>query len=320
MSTQVNLGDRAVIGVVLGDADSSGVPILGVSPDGPSDRAGLQQGDIIVAMMGQPITNVDQKSSREVLGEVMEGVKVGDEIIITVDRNDESIDYTVVADKREPFSWQSIVRLPSVPRVATRVIKAAPAAPGAPMVIERINIPEIDVEELRVQVERIREEVDHARVVIESGQNIQYGYSHGEDDFEFEFESLSEMGDGALREANIWFGLPATQGLKLAEIDEGLGEYFKTDRGVLVLEAREDNDLQLKSGDVILQVGGKSVDKPSDVMRALRDWDPGVTIELDIKRNRKDQTLDIVLPESKFSYEFAPSADNIHVEVHTSKD
>ncbi|MFT5140928.1 MAG: Skp family chaperone for outer membrane protein, partial [Rhodothermales bacterium] len=257
-STGVNLGDRAVIGVVLGNSVSNGVPILGVSPDGPSERAGLQQGDVIVAMMGTPLADGDNKTPRAVLSEVMVGVKVGDEIVITVDRDGENFDHTVVADKREPFSWQSIVRLPSAPAIASRVIQGIPVAPSAPVVIDRINIPEIDLEELHVQVERMREDVENVRVVIETGQNYQFAHSQGDGDWEFEFESLSEIGDDALREANVWFGLPVTRGLKLAEVDEGLGEYFKTDRGVLVLEAPEDNDLQLKSGDVILQVGGKS--------------------------------------------------------------
>jgi hypothetical protein len=313
--SRLNLGDKAVIGVVLGDSTDKGVEVLGVSPDGPSDRAGLEQGDVIVSMMGTPLADEDTEDARAVLSEVMEAVNVGDEIVIDVMRDGDTHSYTVTADKREPFAWQSIVRLPSVP--------TPPHAPDANMIIERIEriaVPEIDEVALRAQVERIREDLDHARVIIETNRVAPADDST--ESWEYRFETFSEFGDEAIREANVWFGLPVTRGLKLAEIDPGLGEYFKTDRGVLVLKALEDNDLQLQSGDVILQVGEKTVDKPSDLMRALREWEPGANIELQIKRDRKNKTLDIVLPEKSlgFDFDFEPLMDNLHINVHTSGD
>jgi len=311
IETIVNLGDRAVIGVVLGESTNKGVKVLGISPDGPSERAGIEQGDVIVSMMGQSLVDSDGDDAKAVLNEVMESVNVGDEIVITVDREGDHFDYTVTAEKREPFAWQSIVRLPSVPSLAS--------APSAPMIIERIEIPEIDEVAIRAQVESMREEVERARVLIDV-HKVQH-VSDAPGNWEFKYESLSELGDDALREANVWFGLPVTRGLKLAEIDSGLGAYFDTDRGVLVLKAREDNDLQLESGDVILQVGGKQVDKPSDLMRALRDWEPGVSIKLDIKRERKDKTLDVVLPERNLSFDWVvPNADTSHFQIHSPED
>jgi membrane-associated protease RseP (regulator of RpoE activity) len=310
----INLGDKAVIGVVLGESEDGGVPVLGVSPDGPSDRAGIQQGDVIVSMMGETLADGDQ-DARAVLSQVMEDVKVGDELVISVDRDGVAQEFVVVADKREPFAWQSIVRLPPVPSAPHAVI--APNAPDALSIIERIEIPEIDEEAIRVQVEKMREGMDRARVLINTNRVTSSGDS--DTGWEYEFETFSEFGDDAVREANVWFGLPATRGLKLAEIDEGLGEYFKTDRGVLVLKAKEDNDLQLQSGDVILEVGGKEVDKPSDVMRALRDWEPGATIQINIMRDRKDKNLDILLEERMLGFDFAPLTDDLFFEFKTKE-
>ncbi len=101
------------------------------------------------------------------------------------------------------------------------------------------------------------------------------------------------------------------QGLRLAEIDPGLGEYFKTDRGVLVLKAKEDNDLQLKPGDVILQVGETEVNSPAEFMRALRGFESGDELEMNIKRKRKDHTLKMIMPQNRTSF-FAPHDAETH--------
>lgn len=309
----VNLGDKAVIGVILGDSTDIGVPVLGVSPDGPSERAGIQQGDVIISMMGETLSEGDEEDARAVLTQVMEGVKVGDELVIAVNRDGALLERIVVADKREPFAWQSIVRLPSVPSVPA--VPGVATAPHAQVFIERIEIPDIDEKALHVQVEKMREDIDRTRVIINGKR---FGIEgDAPTTYDYEFETFSEFGDEVLRETNVWFGLPVTRGLKLAEIDEGLGEYFKTDRGVLVLKARDDNDLQLQSGDVILDVGGKEVIKPSDVMRALRDWEPGATIQINIKRDRKDKTLDILLEDKMLGFDFTPLSDELQFQYHT---
>jgi S1-C subfamily serine protease len=110
------------------------------------------------------------------------------------------------------------------------------------------------------------------------------------------------------------------QGLQLAEIDPGLGEYFKTNRGVLVLKARADNDLQLKSGDVILQVGDTEVNTPAEFMRALRGLDSGDELVMDIKRNRKDHTLKTVMPEARSSHLFREEGKNHTFTITSTTD
>jgi hypothetical protein len=75
-------------------------------------------------------------------------------------------------------------------------------------------------------------------------------------------------------------------GLNLASVDSGLGRYFGTQQGVLVVSSSDDLK-NLQSGDVIQKVGGAAVASPRDVMRALRDKDAGSQVKFDLLRDRK---------------------------------
>lgn len=295
----IRTSNRPVIGVILGDASDVGIKVLGISPDGPSERAGIKQGDVIVAMDGRVLAAVDESGNvRSGLNIVLRDIKADEPVIVSVERGDETLDLIVVPEVREPLSWQTITRFSTAP--------SAPSAPGEVIRIEHIMVPEIDTVALAEQIEQIRIEVDERRFLMETGE-----FAPHDGEFEFEFHEFSEMGNFALHDANVWFGLPMAQGLKLAEIDPGLGEYFKTDRGVLVLKAKADNYLQLESGDVILQVGDTEVNSPAEFMRALRDFHSGDELEIDIKRKRKNRTLKAVMPESQTSI-FSPRYSSTH--------
>ena len=268
----VNLGDRAVIGVVLGSESDNGVEIIGVSPDGPAERAGLEQGDILVSI--QDIVLADNDAARESVFEIMSDVDDQEELAVVVERDGVSSEYTVTAEIREPRGWQSMIRIAEVEAVA--------AVPGdRHVIIERIEIPEIGEQAIAAQVTELTQHLEH---------------------YEFDHEEFSDFGEHAMSEANAWFGLPRAHGLELTSINEGLGAYFKTDRGVLVIKAREDNAYGLESGDVILSIDSTAVNSPSDMLRALRDVEPGSEIDIGIKRNRRDKTLSVVVPENRLGF------------------
>ncbi len=261
--------DRAVIGVILGGDTNNGVKVLGVSPDGPAERAGLAPGDVIIAVMDQPLAG-GGTSPQQLLTESVKDIEVGDEIAVTVLRDGEERQFELVASKREPLTWHSWSQLRTAPVDSET----------AQVLIERIEAPEINGEEMGAQMQVLRER-----------------FSDG--DWDFEFEEFSDFGDAVISGTNIWFGMPLTRGLKMTGLEPGLGRYFDSDRGVLVLEANEDNGLQLQPGDVILRVGDTSVERPSDVMRALREVETGKPLAIAIKRDRREQTLEITLPEKE---------------------
>jgi C-terminal processing protease CtpA/Prc len=287
----VNLGDRAVIGLVMGKATDDGVEVMGVSPDGPAERAGIQAGDVIVSIRGEELTG-GGRDGRARVGEVMSDVAAGEEVSVSVLRDGEPWQFAVVAEKREPSSWQSLIRIPEVGPVDGIDGEAR-------VFVERIEVPEVDTEALELHLAKLQDKLSSKefRFAFPEGSDYQF-----EGDFEIQVEDFSGLAGRALSEANVWFGMPHSQGLELTAVNEGLGKYFKTDSGVLVIRAREDNAYKLESGDVILEIDSTPVGTPADVIRALRDLEPGNEIELEIKRDRKDRTLKAVMPENRLGF------------------
>lgn len=291
----LNLGDRAVLGVVLGQETAEGVKIIGVSPDGPAERAGLQAGDVVVAIRGENLGAESGSKGRETLFRVMDEIQDGETITVAVERNGESLSFEVTPERREPSSWQTMIRIPE-----------GPLAPGAPNVlIEHLEIPHIDHQALEAHIEALTEELKtkEFRFVMPDGEELEITEEFVlPEGFEVEITEMSELAGEALKEANIWFGLPYAQGLELAKVNEGLGAYFATDRGVLVLRARPDNAYRLESGDVVLDIDGRAVNSPADMIRALREIEPGSEIEFAIKRERRNEKLSIVMPENRLGF------------------
>jgi S1-C subfamily serine protease len=75
----------------------------------------------------------------------------------------------------------------------------------------------------------------------------------------------------------------------------------------------------LHAGDVLLGIGDKEINSPSDLIRALRDYDAGDPVSIDIKRNRRDETLDVLVPENRYSL-IGPAFLNGHADEVVSPE
>ncbi len=300
--------DRPVIGVILGDTNDVGVIVLGVSPDGPAERAGIESGDVIVALAGRVLSAVEETGNvRSGLNVALQDIKAEVPVIVSVERGSETLDIIVVPEVREPLAWPSVVRFRSAPVVPTQ--------PGEIVMIEHIVVPEIDIEGLSKQIEIMKIEIKERGDMLKLRE-----FAPLISEFEFRFNEFSDMGDFVLHDTHAWFGMSLASGLRLASIEPGLGEYFKTDHGVLVLKAKEDNDLLLQVGDVILAVQGTDVNSPADFMRALRNFEPGDEAVIDIKRQRKSKTLKPII-EDRSALFFAPKDSGLHtITITTESD
>ena len=97
---------------------------------------------------------------------------------------------------------------------------------------------------------------------------------------------------------NVWGDM------ELIELNEGLGKYFGTDSGVLVVSAPESNALQLEDGDVIRKIDGREPTSVRHAMRILSSYQAGETLKLEILRDKKSRTLEIEMPDDRSSMLF----------------
>jgi len=84
--------------------------------------------------------------------------------------------------------------------------------------------------------------------------------------------------------------------LELAPVSPKLGQYFGTDKGVLVVRAPDGNAFRLEDGDVIVAIDGRVPENPGHAFRILGSYQPGEKVKLDILRNRKRTTVEGTLP------------------------
>jgi C-terminal processing protease CtpA/Prc len=96
---------------------------------------------------------------------------------------------------------------------------------------------------------------------------------------------------------NFWFlGQNPWSHMQLVTLTSGLGSYFGTTKGLLVVRAPEDASLLLKDGDVILDIGGREPTSPEHAMKILGSFQRGEPLKITIMRNKSKQTLDVKLP------------------------
>jgi len=266
--------DSGMIGVVLAD-DENRTRVNAVTPGGPADKAGLHADDVIVGVHGEGIDAKEKDAARRAL----RGLKAGQKLTLTVHRGDKTFDVAITAERREPFNFGSsfgsdlgsLGKLDKIEQL--RILDENGAlAPGFD-------------KRVREQVERATREAERAveRAQLTSEQSVRIA------------QNASESARIALRKVNLsmpWWGL------NLANLNPDLGAYFGTDHGVLVLSADADASKSLKSGDVLLAIGGRKVERPEDALRLLREQ-AGNEVKVEVLRQRKAQTLSMRAPEFK---------------------
>jgi S1-C subfamily serine protease len=89
--------------------------------------------------------------------------------------------------------------------------------------------------------------------------------------------------------------------MELVELNAGLGKYFGTDTGILVVKAPSLDALQLEDGDVIQKIDGREPTSVRHALRILGSYEAGEKLKLQIMRDKHPKTLGIEIPDDRSS-------------------
>jgi type II secretory pathway component PulC len=84
---------------------------------------------------------------------------------------------------------------------------------------------------------------------------------------------------------------------ELVPLTPKLGQYFGTEKGLLVVRAPADSRLKLEDGDVIVDIDGRIPSSPVHAFRILGSYQGGEKLTLNVLRQKKKMSFDITIPD-----------------------
>lgn len=109
--------------------------------------------------------------------------------------------------------------------------------------------------------------------------------------------TAKQVVEGLIKDGSVsrgWLGVEIQPVTK--EIAESLG--LQSDKGAIVANAQDDGPAKkagIVSGDVITQVNGKDVSSSRDLARVIAGYAPGTTVDMNVWRNGKAETVKVEL-------------------------
>ena len=97
----------------------------------------------------------------------------------------------------------------------------------------------------------------------------------------------------------VWLSGGGWGDMEMVELSEGLGRYFGTDKGLLVVKAPEGDDFKLQDGDVIRSIDGREPSSVRHALRILASYQSGESLNIEIMRDKSKQTLNIEIPDNR---------------------
>lgn len=93
---------------------------------------------------------------------------------------------------------------------------------------------------------------------------------------------------------------------ELVPLTPKLGQYFGTEKGLLVVRAPSDSRLKLEDGDVILDIDGRIPSSPTHAFRILGSYQAGEQLQLNVLRQKKKMSFEITIPDEPAATRVSP--------------
>jgi membrane-associated protease RseP (regulator of RpoE activity) len=324
------LARRAQIGVWInydqgGELDGLGARVDRVQEDGPADEAGLREGDVVVRVAGHSVFDpLEDEDAEESLDPdrstpVQRFVRLVGSL-----EPEEAVEFEVMRDgvrttlTLTPERARSVrilggegLDLPALDLfgVEGNRLRLNLGELGIGARLNELRLNELRLNELRLNTEEMRARLDTLR---------KEGWAE-ERPGVFRFEGPGERGRvrvfadslpgsgewGILSElrpdpcfrlhsgdrAWVFAGDDCVDGVEFVELNPELGEYFGSDRGVLVAEVAEGSALGLRPGDVLLGIDGREVSSPEQARRILASYQPDEELRLRILRKGSEKEV-----------------------------
>lgn len=252
----INIGERNEDGKITG-VSADGVVVLGVTPGGPADKAGLKTNDVLTSLNGKSLAG-GGKASNDKLMAIMKDVEPGEKINIEYMRDGKKAKLDLETGEMSAPHFSGFV---------------APGADG-------------DV----------------------------FRWNH---DMKAAMPPLPPMPMIAPAPARHWGGM------ELVPLTPKLGEYFNTDKGLLVVRAPESEGSELEEGDVILSIGDREPRDVRHAMRILRSYAAGETAEVEVMRKKRKRKIKVKVDAAMalgnapgYEYRFFTPGDEGELELH----
>jgi len=259
---------RGMLGIAA-SAEDRGLHVDAVTPGGPAERAGLAAGDTITAIDDKPVGTFDASSER-----ALRRAEAGKPLRLEVIRDGKTRHVDVTPERMQPGDWQATVR------AAERAAEQATASVQSPEFQKSIQ------QSIDSAMKSASAALDRAAIARDSAAAAREGAAAARD-----------AAAKAREHAHQWIFFTAPWwGLNLTPLNPGLGRYFGTDKGVLVLSRSNEQFPELQPGDVITGIGGKPVAQPEDVQRALRGAAGEQQVRMAVRRHGKTLALNMKVP------------------------
>lgn len=269
---------RLGISVDVSSSDQGGVEgarVVDVFEDGPAAEAGIREGDVI--------THVDGRSLSEPIGAELEQD-------FDLDGSVPAQRLLALAGELEPGQSVEIAFVRDG-RQQTTMVEAADLGDRWVQRL-RLRAPQWDGERLRESLGRLRDDARVWNLHGAPGGGVVFR-GDGPDGGARLFEGApgAEMRVFGPDGAFFFGGRGLASGLGLVEVNPELGEYFGTDRGVLVTAVERESVAGLEPGDIVLSVDGRDVDTPQRLRRILGSYADDEPAELRVLRRGEEITV-----------------------------